>query len=37
MMIAATAIANELTLVTHNVREYSRVPGLQWDDWEQLA
>jgi len=37
MMIAATAIANELTLVTHNVREYSRVPGLQWEDWEELA
>jgi tRNA(fMet)-specific endonuclease VapC len=34
-MIAATAIANELTLVTHDTREYSRVAGLRWEDWEQ--
>lgn len=34
MMIAATALANELTLVTHNVDEFSRVPGLRWEDWE---
>lgn len=34
MMIAATAIANELTLVTHNRAEFSRVPGLEWEDWE---
>jgi tRNA(fMet)-specific endonuclease VapC len=32
--IAAIAIANDLTLVTHNVREFSRVPGLSYDDWE---
>lgn len=34
MMIAATAIAHGLTLVTHNVAEFSRVAGLKWDDWE---
>jgi len=34
MMVAATAIANELTLVTHNAGEFSRVAGLKWDDWE---
>ncbi len=34
MMIAATAIAHELTLVTHNVSEFSRVAGLKWEDWE---
>ena len=34
MMIAATAIAHEVTLVTHNTSEFSRVPGLKWDDWE---
>lgn len=33
MMIAATAIAHELTLVTHNVSEFSRVAGLKWEDW----
>ena len=34
MQIAAIAIANNLTLVTHNVREFSRVEGLQIEDWE---
>jgi len=34
MMVAATAIAHEVTLVTHNVGEFSRVAGLKWDDWE---
>ncbi len=33
-MIAAIGLANDLTLVTHNVREFSRVPGLLYDDWE---
>jgi tRNA(fMet)-specific endonuclease VapC len=34
MLIAATAIANRCILVTHNTREFSRVIGLQLDDWE---
>lgn len=34
MMIAATAIAHQLTLVTHNTGEFSRIPGLAWEDWE---
>ena len=34
MLIAAIALANELTLVTHNTAEFSRVPGLLLDDWE---
>lgn len=33
-MIAATALANEVTLVTHNTREFSRVKGLLLEDWE---
>ena len=33
-MIAAIAIANDATLVTHNVDEFSRVIGLRWEDWE---
>lgn len=33
LVIAATARARGLTLVTHNVREFSRVPGLLIDDW----
>jgi len=28
LMTAAIALANRLTLVTHNTREFSRVPGL---------
>jgi tRNA(fMet)-specific endonuclease VapC len=33
-MIAATAIANDLILVTHDVDEFSRVVGLRWKDWQ---
>lgn len=31
--IAGHAIANGYTLVTNNVREFSRVPGLVYEDW----
>ena len=34
LMIAATALANNLTLVTHNTAEFACVPGLQLDDWQ---
>ena len=34
LMVAATAIANDLILVTHNTDEFSRVVGLRWEDWE---
>ena len=34
MMIAAIALANNLTLVTHNTREFSRIEGMQVEDWE---
>lgn len=33
LLIAAHARALGLTLVTHNTREFSRVPGLHWEDW----
>ena len=33
LMIAATALAHGLTLVTHNSAEFARVPGLKWEDW----
>ena len=34
LMIAATAVANDLTLVTANTREFSRVIGLALENWE---
>ena len=34
LQIAAIALANNLTLVTHNTREFERVRGLQLEDWE---
>jgi tRNA(fMet)-specific endonuclease VapC len=34
LLIAAIAIANNLTLVTHNTREFGRVAGLNIEDWE---
>ena len=32
-LIAATALANGMILITHNTREFGRVPGLQIQDW----
>lgn len=32
-LIAAIAIRYQATLVTRNVREYSRVSGLHWLNW----
>jgi tRNA(fMet)-specific endonuclease VapC len=34
-LIAATALRHQATLVTRNVREFSRVQGLQWLNWHQ--
>jgi tRNA(fMet)-specific endonuclease VapC len=36
LLIAAIALAYNLTLVTHNTSEFSRVPGLQLEDWQEL-
>jgi len=33
-LIAAITLANDLTLITHNTREFSRVVGLRLLDWE---
>ena len=32
-LIAGIALANQLTVVTHNTSEFSRVPGLLVEDW----
>lgn len=34
LMIAAIARARGATLVTHNVKEFKRVEGLRFEDWE---
>jgi tRNA(fMet)-specific endonuclease VapC len=34
LLIAAVALANDLTLVTHNTREFSRINSLKHEDWE---
>ena len=36
-LIAAHALALGLTLVTNNVRELSRVPGLTVDNWVEAS
>lgn len=33
LLIASIAFARRLTVVTHNVSEFGRVPGLQVEDW----
>jgi tRNA(fMet)-specific endonuclease VapC len=33
LLIAGQAVQRDLTLVTANVAEFSRVPGLVWVDW----
>ena len=37
LQIAAIALVNDCVLVTNNVREFSRVPGLQFEDWERAS
>jgi tRNA(fMet)-specific endonuclease VapC len=34
LIVAAVAVAHDATLVTHNAREFSRVDGLRFEDWE---
>lgn len=36
LQIASIALANNLILVTHNIREFSRIEGLQIEDWETM-
>jgi len=37
VQIAAIALVNNLILVTHNTGEFSRVNGLQIEDWEEVG
>ena len=34
IQIAAVALANNLIVVTHNIREFQRVQDLRYEDWE---
>ncbi len=36
VLLAGTALARGLTIVTNNTREFSRVPGLRVEDWTTL-
>jgi predicted nucleic acid-binding protein len=33
LMIAATALVHDLTLITHNTADFRHIPGLRLDDW----
>ncbi len=35
VLIAGQARARNLTLITHNLREFARIPKLSVEDWEQ--
>jgi len=34
LMIASIAKSRQMILVTHNISEFSRVPGLTIEDWQ---
>jgi tRNA(fMet)-specific endonuclease VapC len=36
VLIAGQAVARDLILITHNVREFQRVQKLRFEDWEPL-
>lgn len=36
LLIASIALAHDLTLVTHNLKEFRRVPDLKIEDWEAV-
>jgi tRNA(fMet)-specific endonuclease VapC len=33
LLIAATALVHDATLVTHNVSDFANIPALQVEDW----
>jgi tRNA(fMet)-specific endonuclease VapC len=36
LLIAAQALRHQLSLITANGREFSRVKGLDWEDWARV-
>ena len=37
LLIAATALTEGFTLVTHNVRHFERIEGLRQEDWDRIS
>jgi len=37
VLIAGQAVARDMILVTRNIREFGRVPGLRLEDWQALG
>ncbi|MBR4525299.1 MAG: PIN domain-containing protein [Bacteroidales bacterium] len=37
LLIAATALTEGFTLVTHNLRHFERIEGLRTEDWDRMA
>ena len=35
LLIAAIAVANQITLITHNTAEFGRIEDLKIEDWEE--
>jgi tRNA(fMet)-specific endonuclease VapC len=35
LLIAGQAVASQLVVVTSNSAEFSRIPGLTWEDWQK--
>ena len=36
LMLAGTALAYDLAIITHNLREFERVAGLRIEDWQVI-
>ena len=37
LLIAASALTEGLTLVTHNLRHFERIDGLRLEDWDRIS
>jgi tRNA(fMet)-specific endonuclease VapC len=37
LLIAGVAIENDMTLITNNVKHFSRIPGLKIENWKKQA